>query len=77
MSGAIRLGVAAALLAPLVYFIASYLLHGGAWSDLPPVLATAALNSGLDLIEYAFTSPPKAMLFIAITWVAGHLAFGR
>jgi len=74
---AIRLGAAIALLAPLVYFIASFLLHGGSWGEFPLVLVTGALNSVLDLIAFAITNPLKAMIFIAISWVAGHLAFGR
>jgi len=74
---AIRVGAGIALLAPILLFTAKYLMAGGTWDELPVTLAAGALNSVLDMIHYALTSPMKAILFIAITWVAGHLAFGR
>jgi len=74
---AIRVGAGIALLAPILLFTAKYLMAGGTWDELPLMLATGALNSVLDLIEYALTSPAKAVVFVAICWLAGRLAFGR
>lgn len=75
--GAIRSGAAVALLAPLVYFIASYLLHGGTKDGLLLALLNGAIYGVLGLIEYVLVNPASGVIYLALIWLAGRLAFGR
>lgn len=71
----VRLGVAVALCAPLVYFIVSYLWTFRTVDGLLPALASAALDSAAATVEFALTRPLEALVFLLLTWGLGRFAF--
>jgi hypothetical protein len=73
---AARLGVAVAIVAPLLFFAASWFLHGGSKAGLLVAVLDGALYSILDLIGYAITNPIQAILYLILLAVAGRFAFG-
>lgn len=73
--GLFRLGVALALIAPLVYFIGMYLWVFRTFDGLVQAVVTAALDSAAAAVEFAFTHPVEALIFFAVSWLLGRFAF--
>ena len=75
--GAIRAGAAIAMLGPLLFFSVKYLATGGSPDGLLAMLINGALYSALELLEYLLTNPVHALIYCAIVWLVGRVAFGR
>lgn len=75
--GAVRIGAATALLAPLLYFAVTYMATGGTTDGLIAALVGGALYSVLDMIEYLLANPVQGLLYCLVVWGVGRLAFGR
>ena len=73
----VRLGAALALLGPLLYFCITYLLRGGTKEGLIVALITGAIYGALGTVEYVVTNPIPGLVYCAVVWCVGRLAFGR
>lgn len=74
--GAIRAGIAIALVGPLVVYSVFLLCTGTALSDLPLALLDAAATSALDTLNLFVANPVRGVIAIAVTWALGKIAFG-
>lgn len=77
MLSAVRLGAAVALIAPLLFFASKYLIAGGTKDGLLLALAEGVLYGALSTLELVLTHPLKGLIYIALVWGVGRLAFGR
>lgn len=72
---AARAGVAAALLAPLLYFCVMWFVRGGSRDGLVAALIDSVIYGVMDMAMYAFSNPVGAILYMTILWAAGRFAF--
>ena len=75
--GAARAGVALALVAPLLWFVAVWFLRGGTKEGLLPALVDGVLRGVLDLLVHALGHPLQALLYVLVVAAASRFAFGR
>lgn len=75
--GLIRLGVAIALVLPLIYFVGSYLWTHRTFDGLLSALAIGVIDSAGALIESALLHPVHTVVFLLVSWALGRFAFGR
>jgi len=73
----VRLGAALALLGPLLYFCSTYMLRGGTKEGLIVELMNSAIYGAQEMLEYVVTNPAQGLLYCALVWGVGRLAFGR
>lgn len=72
----IRLGAGLTLTVPLAYWVLQYFTGGGTLEALPMVLLAGALQSAIDFVVGAVHDPVRALLYIAVLWLLGRVAFG-
>ncbi|WP_179220090.1 hypothetical protein [Rhodococcus sp. NCIMB 12038] len=73
--GLCRLGVAAALLLPVLYFVVVYLWTFHTIDGLLPALVVAALDSAASMVDLVLTRPLQAAVFLSVSWWLGRFAF--
>lgn len=73
----VRLGVAVALVGPVVGYSLYLLCTGTALTDLPLALLDAAAESALDTLSLAMNHPGRAVILVVATAVLSRFAFGR
>ena len=74
---AMRAGATLALVAPIVWFVGSYVVSTGGTDGMLPALAEGVILSFIELVQYFVTSPMQAAIYCALAWGFGRLAFGR
>jgi len=72
----VRVGALIAILAPLVWYAAQYWWYYRSFNGFIPALALGALESAGDFLAGAFADPVRAVIFLLVTGVTAHLAFG-
>ena len=75
--GAARLGVAAAFLGPLLWFVISYVVEHRSTDGLAADLAQGFVYGGLDFLTFLLNEPVRALVYLLVTSVAWKVAFGR
>lgn len=73
----VRLGAALALLGPLLYFCITYMLRGGTKEGLIVELINGVIVGAVGMVEYVVASPIQGLLYCAVVWCVGRVAFGR
>lgn len=74
---AVKLGAAIALLAPVLLFAAKYWIAGGTTDRLVLTLAEGVVYGAIDTLGFVLSHPFKGLIYVAIVWGAGRLAFGH
>ncbi len=75
---AMRLGVAAALIGPLVIYCIRFLVfEHGTVPQLISNLTIGAVTQTVELAAYALEQPVRALLFVGCGWLLWRFAFGR
>ena len=74
---AVRLGAAVALIAPVLIFATKYLIAGGTKDGLLLALAEGVVYGAISTLELVLTHPLQGLIYIAIVWGVGRLAFGH
>lgn len=75
--GAIRLGAFVAMVAPVALFVVQYLLRFHTFDGIVGAFALGTVDAGVQTLQYLFTNPVHAVLFLAVGWVTSAVAFGR
>lgn len=76
MRNAVRLGALIVVVAPFIYFVASWWLATGSFDGLIENLPLLALESGAEAVGFAFADPVRATLSLALSTLLWWLAFG-
>lgn len=74
---AVRVGVAVALLLPMLWFVTEYLWINRTLDGMVGAMLIAAVDSAVSTVEYALTNPVQALALLTVMWAAGRFAFGR
>ena len=72
-----RLGVALALVGPLILFAASWFARGGSSDGLVAALAESAIFGAFDVLAFAVSNPVDAALYCITLGAAARVAFRR
>ncbi|HMT33593.1 MAG TPA: hypothetical protein PKA99_13265 [Dermatophilaceae bacterium] len=72
---AARIGVMLAMVLPLVLFLGHYLVVTGTTDGMISALAVAAVDSGMQMLEFLLANPAKAIIFLVVSWLLGVFAF--
>lgn len=75
--GAVRVGVALALLAPIAYFAVLYIWTYRSVDGLLTALVMAALDSAVATMSAAISHPVPTAVFLAASWGLARFAFRR
>ncbi|GAA4758946.1 hypothetical protein GCM10023217_34310 [Gordonia alkaliphila] len=76
-TGLIRLGVVLALVAPTVYFVASYWWSTGSLDGIVSEFVLAAFDTVDYLIGAMIANPVRTLVFLVVSTVLGRWAFRR
>lgn len=73
--GAARAGIALALLAPLIYFIAVYLYTYRTFDGIVPALMMSAFDSADATVAYLISNPAQGVFFLVLSALLSRFAF--
>lgn len=75
--GSARVGIAAVLLAPTLWFVLTYVWENRSTDGLGEVLAWGTVTGFFDTVEYAITNPTRALVYFLCVWGMWRFTFRR
>lgn len=77
LKASIRFGALIALMAPFLWYGATYLFQNGNLDGLPQAIGISAAESALELPNLILAHPVQTLLWLGVGAVSTRLAFGK